>query len=398
MKKVVKVNELSIGMFVVRVTKSNGSAVMKSQGSLRTQESIERLKKLKVQEVEIDTSKSITPEAEESLITPLHESNDLDSTAKLTTPLTQEIKRAQEIYKQAREVQHHAFQRVQSEGEIDLSGYEDIASELFDSIYRNQDALLCMTKLQDKDSYLLEHSINVAILLAIFAKHLGLNKDISLKLTLAGLLHDIGKVKVPDEILFKQGKLTKDEFEEIKKHPSYGADILTVAGLDGLTIQIALQHHERLSGIGYPSGLIEHQLNQYVRMACIVDVFDAITAERVYKRAMTPSQAFKIIKESGSEFDDRLLNQFIRSVGLFSVGSVVLMKSQKLAIVTQTNYKEPLQPTLTAFYHTKFKRHISATTIDLSSRSRTDSIQKVVNAADYDIDINMLIERFIIDI
>jgi putative nucleotidyltransferase with HDIG domain len=398
MKKVVRVSELSIGMFVVRVIKSSGSAVMKSQGALKSQESINRLKELKVKEVEIDISKSISPMAIENSTT-LPENDDLVSTSESTTPLAQEIKRAQTIYTKARETQRHAFKRVQSEREIDLTGYEEIAAEFFDSIYRNQDALLCMTKLQDKDSYLLMHSINVAILLAIFAKHLGLSKDISLKLTLAGLLHDIGKVKVPDNVLFKKGRLTREEFEEIKKHPRYGADILAAAGLDGLIIQIALQHHERLSGSGYPSNLIAHQMNQYVRMACIVDVFDAITAERVYKSAMTPSQAFKIIEQSGeSEFDRKLLNQFMRAIGLFCVGTVVLMSSQKLAIVTQTNYESPLQPVLTIFYHSKFKRHIEATTVDLASKKVTDTIEKVVNVADYDIDINMLIQRFIIKV
>jgi hypothetical protein len=133
--------------------------------------------------------------------------------------------------------------------------------------------------------------------------------------------------------------------------------------------------------------------------ACIVDVFDAITAERVYKSAMTPSQAFKIIEESGeSEFDRKLLNQFMRAIGLFCVGTVVLMSSQKLAIVTQTNYESPLQPVLTIFYHSKFKRHIEATTVDLASKKVTDTIEKVVNVADYDIDINMLIQRFIIKV
>ncbi len=385
-------------MYVVRVTKSSGSAIMKSQGLLKTHESIERLKSLKVKEVEIDTSKSNNRPTEETVVeTPIEETY-LSNTAPPTTSISREIKKAQAMYSKARETQQKAFDRIRSEGKVDIESYEEIAAEFLDSIIRNQDALLCMTKLQNKDSYLLDHSINVGILLAIFAKHLGLSRDIGLKLTLAGILHDIGKIKVPDEVLLKKGRLTKEEFEEIKKHPQYGADILTDAGMDGLTIQIALQHHERLSGSGYPSGLIEHQLNQYVRMSCIVDVFDAITAERVYKPGMTTFQAFNVIKKSGdSEFDGKLLNQFARAVGLFSIGTVVLMESQKLAIVTQTNYETPLKPFVTTFYHTKFARHIESTTVDLTSKKASDSIERVVNPKDFNIDINILIERFIID-
>ncbi len=401
MKKIIDVSELSVGMYVSRVTKSNGSATMKSQGLIKDESGIERLKELKVLEIEIDTTKSkqLIVENENALnLAPLAETNVDAIRVEPTTTFTSEIKRAREMYSGAREIQNKTFKKLQSADQLDIKQYEEVASEFLDSICRNQDALLCMTKLQDKDAYLLEHSINVGILLAIFSKHLGFSKEIGRKLTLAGILHDIGKAKVPDEVLLKDGRLTRDEFEEIKKHTAYGADILTQSGMDGLAVQIALQHHERLSGSGYPYGLIEHQINQYVRMSSIADVFDAITAERVYKKGMTSLQALKIIKDSGkSEYDGKLLNQFVQAIGLFSIGTVVLMKSQKLAIVIKTNYENSMKPIVTTFYNIKYKRHVEPHTIDLSSNKAADSIDKAVNPIDFDIDVNAIIERLIID-
>lgn len=399
MKKVLNVDELKIGMYVVRVTKSNGSAIMTSRGTIKDTASIARLKSLKIKEVEIDASKSESLSEEVKAKETTTPNSNLETASPVTpSSLKQELESAKAMYEKAREVQRKAQAKIKAEGMLDTKEFELIAKEFFDSITRNQDALLCMTKLQDKDSYLLEHSINVGILLAIFAKQQGLNKEIGLRLTLAGLFHDIGKIKVPDEILLKNGKLTDEEFDEIKKHPQYGAEILKKLGVDNLAIQIALQHHERLSGNGYPFGLFAHQINKYVRMSCIVDVFDAMTAERVYKPAMSTFQVLKIMKKNGSEqFDMTLLDQFIRAIGLFSIGSFVQMKSEKLAIVTATNHDEPLRPIVTIFYNAKHKRHIEIETIDLSSQRAHDRIEKTVNAVDFGIDSNAIIERLILN-
>ena len=402
MKKRVAVKHLVVGMYVVQVTKSTGAAVMTSKGVIKHQAAIEKLKALGVKEVEIDTTKSLlTSPAQPSITQNQPDNQQLDTPlakGEKSTPLSSEIVRAESLYTNAKAVLGDTFNSVKNGGIVDLAPYEKIAEAFFESIFRNQDALLCMTKMQDKDTYLLTHSLNVAILLAVFSIHLGLSETLGKKLTLAGLLHDLGKCKVPEDILLKQGKLTRDEFEQMKRHTTYGAEILESMDVDDLTKQIALQHHERLSGKGYPHGLIAHQLNQYVRMSSIADSFDAITAERVYKPALTSVEALKILRDSGStEYDGELLNSFVRAIGLYSIGTVVLMKSHKLAIVTDTNYDEPLKPQLTAFYHTKFKHHIEPKIITLQSARENDSIVKIVNPTEYQLDINAIINRLIID-
>lgn len=405
MKKRVAVKDLNVGMYVVQVTKSNGSAVMTSKGVIKHQSGIEKLRSLGIKEVEIDTSKNATKDhttlndALADVQQQVNTDNSLsqNNAPQNAVPLSSEMRRAESMYKDARAVLANTFSTLRDDGDIDIKPYEKIAEGFFESVFNNQDALLCMTKLQDKDSYLFEHSLNVAILLAIFSIHLGFSEKLGTKLTLAGLLHDLGKSKISDDILFKQGKLDKEEFEIMKLHTVYGEEILSTMDVDDLTKQIALQHHERLSGSGYPHGLIAHQLNQYVRMSCIADSYDAITAERVYKPALTSVEALRILQHSdGKEYDEDLLNKFVRAIGLYSIGTVVLMKSQKLAIVIDTNYEAPLLPNLTAFYHVKFKRHIEPKPIKLQSKQEKDTIDKVVNPADYQLDVNALIERFIL--
>lgn len=397
MKKLVGVNELEVGMYVTRVTKSQRSAIMTSEGIIKSTGNIAHLKKLKVLEVEIDASRSEGQSSHDVTAEATIENTDKSSEVVNATPLARELPVAKKMYAKAREFQRTTFDRLKREGTFNAKEFEALALEFLDSITRNSDALLCMTKMQNKDAYLLEHSLNVSILLTIFAKHLNFNSDIALRLTLAGLLHDMGKVRISDDILLKNGKLTKSEYEEIKNHTVYGAEILEKADIDGLVVQVALEHHERLSGGGYPQGLLAHQLNQYVRMSCIVDVFDAMTAERVYKPAMTAHHAFKLMKKAGPEqFDDALLNEFIKAVGLFSIGTLVMMASQKIAVVTKTNFEDPLKPTVTIFYNAKYKRHIEVETLDLSSKKVSDSIEKAVNPSDFDIDINAVIDKLIV--
>lgn len=397
MKKLLSVKELEVGMYVTRVTKSHKSAIMTSEGIIKNKSNIERLEKLKVLEVEIDTTKSDNQHAAES---PSENANiELENSNKVVnaTPLSRELPAAKVMYAKARELQRDTFERLKREGNFDATEFEVLAKSFLGSITRNSDALLCMTKMQNKDAYLLEHSLNVSILLAIFAKHLNFNEDIALRLTLAGLLHDMGKVRISDDILLKNGRLTVPEYEEIKQHTVYGAEILEQANIDGLAVQIALEHHERLCGEGYPYGLLAHQLNQYVRMSCIVDVFDAITAARVYKPAMSAHHAFKIMKNAGPEqFDQELLNEFIKAIGIFSIGTVVIMKSQKVAVVTKTNFDDPLKPTVTVFYNAKYKRHIEVEPLDLTSRKVNDSIEKAVNPLDFGLDINAVIDKLIV--
>ena len=301
------INQLQPGMFVNNVTKQNGSIHVKNQGWVRTQSSINNLVKAGILEVEIDSSKTLVEKTNDTLDSEEVASKVPYDPTHTSVSLEKEINKAKKLYNEAKDLQSKAFESIKAGRKIEISPFKEVANGFIDSIFRNQDALACITRIREKDAYLLEHSINVSVLMTIFAKHLHLNRDIIHQLATGALLHDIGKIKIEDEILNKPGKFTGSEYDEIKNHARYSKETLEEAGLSGIAVEIAAYHHERLDGKGYPYGLKGDEISQYVRMISIVDVYDALTAKRIYKDDMTPIKAFKILKkDTPSCFDEAL--------------------------------------------------------------------------------------------
>ena len=378
-------------MFVQSVTKQTGRIKIKNQGWVKTQAGIDKLKKAGILEVEIDPDKTLIESVPEKQ--PL----DIPTPIKKRDPwqkvhsAEQEMGKAKKLYDEARTLQTKAFKDIKAGRDIDITPFRELASGFIDSVFRNQDALACLTQMRQKDAYLLEHSINVSILMSIFAKHLNIEKDIIEELTTGALLHDIGKIKIPDEVLNKPGRFTEAEFEIMKNHSLFSKEILEEAGLTGIAVDIAGMHHERLDGKGYPFGKKGEEISQYVRMASIVDVYDALTAERVYKAGMEPIKAFKILKDGCPDsFDPVLLNKFIQCIGIHPVGTLVRLSSQKIGLVTESNPATPLKPVVKTFYSAKHSRYTAIKDIDLASKKTLDSLESAVKAKEYNIDI----ERF----
>ncbi|MBE0359964.1 HD-GYP domain-containing protein [Pseudoalteromonas aliena] len=389
--KIVPISQLLPGMFVQSVTKQTGRIKIKNQGWVKTQAGIDKLKKAGILEVEIDPDKTLTESVPEKQ--PL----DIPTPIKKRDPwqkvhsAEQEMGKAKKLYDEARTLQTKAFKDIKAGRDIDITPFRELASGFIDSVFRNQDALACLTQMRQKDAYLLEHSINVSILMSIFAKHLNIEKDIIEELTTGALLHDIGKIKIPDEVLNKPGRFTEAEFEIMKNHSLFSKEILEEAGLTGIAVDIAGMHHERLDGKGYPFGKKGEEISQYVRMASIVDVYDALTAERVYKAGMEPIKAFKILKDGCPDsFDPVLLNKFIQCIGIHPVGTLVRLSSQKIGLVTESNPATPLKPVVKTFYSAKHSRYTEIKDIDLASKRTLDSLESAVKAKEYNIDI----ERF----
>ncbi len=378
-------------MFVQSVTKQTGSIKVTNQGWVKTPESIDKLKKAGILEVIIDPNKTLIDTVlEKDPIAIPQEKIKRDPWQK-TLSSEQEMGKAKKLYDEAKTLQLKAFKDIEAGRNIDIAPFRELASGFMDSIFRNQDALACLTQMRQKDAYLLEHSINVSILMSIFAKHLGIEKEIIEQLTTGALLHDIGKIKIPDEVLNKPGRFTEAEFEIMKKHSLFSKEILEEAGLTGIAVDIAGMHHERLDGKGYPFGKKGDEISQYVRMASIVDVYDALTAERVYKAGMEPIKAFKILKEGCPDsFDTGLLTKFIQCIGIHPVGTLVKLSSQKVGLVIESNPAKPLKPVVKAFYSAKHSRYTQIQNIDLSSKKNSDTIECAIKPKEYNIDL----ERF----
>lgn len=378
-------------MFVQHVTKQTGRIKVKSQGWVKTQADIDKLKKAGILEVEIDPDKTLVntvPEKEPESTSAVKIKRDPWQKAHSAE---QEMGKAKKLYDEAKTLQLKAFKEIKAGRKIDIAPFRELASGFMDSVFRNQDALACLTQMRQKDAYLLEHSINVSILMSIFAKHLEIDKEIIEQLTTGALLHDIGKIKIPDEILNKPGRFSDAEFEIMKKHSLFSKEILEGSGLKGIAVDIAGMHHERLDGKGYPFGKKGNEISQYVRMASIVDVYDALTAERVYKAGMEPIKAFKILKEGCPDsFDPVLLTKFIQCIGIHPVGTLVKLSSQKVGLVTESNPASPLKPIVKTFYSAKHSRYTEVQDIDLANKKTLDTLESTVKPKEYNIDL----ERF----
>ena len=253
--------------------------------------------------------------------------------------------------------------------------------------------------MRQKDDYLMEHSINVSIIMTIFAKHLQIEQDIIHQLATGALLHDLGKINIPDEILHKPGRLTDEEMVIMRQHVTLGYDIIKESeGLTPIMLEVVGDHHERLDGSGYPNNKSAEDLSMYARMISICDTYDAITASRVYQNARTPIMAFKILrKESGTAFDANLVAEFINCMGVHPVGTLIQTKSNKLGIVKKSNFVNPLCPVVQVFYSINSKSYIPSKMIDLGAPGIDDEIAQSVKPEDFGIDFNKIMQELLID-
>jgi putative nucleotidyltransferase with HDIG domain len=386
--KVLSIAELQPGMYVVAVHKQKGKVEIKTQGWARTAAVIAQLKQKGVLELVVDLSKSLDqPQAE--VIPAFEPAPAASDRSREKVSFEQELGQANVLYQQAKGLQKKAFADIKAGRELNLQQFQDCATGFIDSVFRNQDALLCISRIREKDAYLLEHSVNVSILMTIFAKQMKFDEELIQQLATGALLHDIGKILIPDSILNKPGKLTAEEFTEMRRHVVYSKEILDkIPGLSPISIDVAAVHHERLDGKGYPYGLADQQISVYGRMISIVDTYDAITAQRCYKEGQTGISALKILKrESPQSYDPVLLTQFIKAIGIHPVGTLIRLNNEKLGIVIKANEQDPLRPVLKVFYNCKFKRYIEVSMVDLANAKVDLEIEGAVMPEDFGIDL-----------
>ncbi len=220
------------------------------------------------------------------------------------------------------------------------------------------------------------HSVAVSALMIALARQLGLDEELTRELGLPGLLQDIGKAKVPIEILNKPGKLTDAGFETVKSHPEHGHAILTAGGAAGaIALDVCLHHHEKIDGTGYPHRLPGGAISLYAKMGAVCDVDDAITSNRPYRRGWNPAESIRRMAEwSRHHFDEAVFHAFVRTVGIDLVGSLVRMEWGRLGVVVEQTEGAPLAPKVKLFFLTKSQLHIPPETIDLSRPGTHDRI------------------------
>lgn len=275
-----------------------------------------------------------------------------------------------------------------------------LVAELATNIVENIDASLWLTQLKLKDEYTAIHSLNVCILSLTFGRALGLSIEQLHELGLGALLHDIGKMRVPLKVLNKPGKLTKDEFEIMKSHPGMGYELIRHDNnLSQDVLTIVKSHHERLDGQGYPDNLTEKDISYFTKIVSITDVYDAITSDRVYHDGMTPHDALqKLYQWMPSNFDSELIQEFIRTIGIYPVGSVVELLTGHIGIVVKLNQSHRLKPVVMLImdrdkqYYSRRKLINLASTI-WNDKKHRPSIKRTIDPKEFDIDIKKIIDE-----
>ena len=297
-----------------------------------------------------------------------------------TTTVREERGNAAAISQEAALLITDIMQDVRLGKQVEVERVTPVVDQMVSSIFRNQDAMLSLQRVRTCDQYTFEHSVSVAVLLVTFAKELGLPRETIQEIGVGALLHDIGKIKVPEAILNKPGKLTDAEFAVMRRHVIYSAHILgETPGVGATAVAVAAQHHERYDGSGYPRRLKGDKISPYGQMAAIVDVYDAITADRVYHKGEEPTEVLrKLLEWSQHHFNPTLVQQFIRCVGIYPVGTLVRMESGRLAVVVQGGEKGPLYPTVRIIYDTRKKGYLKPVDLDLSNPSTKNGEDRIV--------------------
>ncbi|MCX7092753.1 MAG: HD-GYP domain-containing protein [Methylobacter sp.] len=298
-----------------------------------------------------------------------------------TSTLREELKTSKKVYKEANRIISNIMNDARIGRQIEVERIEPVVGQMANSILRNKDALLSLCRIKNKDDYTFLHSVSVGALLISFAHALDFNRTVIKQLGVGGMLHDIGKTKVPNEILNKPGKLTEEEFVIMKSHVVHGCSILRRSpGIAQVSFDVAAQHHERFDGSGYPLGLKNLETSVYGQMAAIVDVYDAITADRCYHKGMTPTVAVrKMFEWSKFHFNPNLLRTFIRTVGIYPVGTLVMLESGKLGVVIEQCETDMTKPLVRTVFDTKKNSFITPSDINLAKPLGQGGGDRIVN-------------------
>ena len=253
--------------------------------------------------------------------------------------LQEEHRKAYKAFRHARSLTSSMLDAIRLGAAIDSAAAKATVNDVVQSIIRHPDAMLWLSKIREESSYTSDHSLNVCVLAVAFGRQLGMDTNDLEHLGLCGLLHDVGKMRVPKDILEKPARLTPKEHALMKAHTVHGRNLLlSTKNVYSGTIDVAYSHHERIDGHGYPRKLPGSGITRFARIVSIVDAYDAMTADRCYSRARTSTEALKIIyAERGKHFDPDLALSFIETIGLYPPGSLVEVYGGEIGFVIECN-------------------------------------------------------------
>lgn len=358
MRKTIPLEKLSIGMCVVGMDRSwLETPFLRHRIRITGPDQILKLKHAGVRFVEVESDEGESdiiepfPLKEPSASLPSDPSvpsrGSLEHREQPATEFERELPISHQVYCQAKEVVHQTMNNVRMGRAIDTEQVSVVVSGMVESILRNSDALVSLSRLKSFDEYTFFHSVNTSVLGLALGRRLKLSREALHLLGTGLLLHDIGKTKIPLEILNKPGRFESHEFEIMKQHALRGVEVLSATtGFQDEIIRPALEHHERVDGTGYPYGRNRAELTQFGLISSVVDIYDAMTSDRCYHKAISPHQALQHLYGLGQDghLDMKLVQQFIQCVGVYPVGSCVLLSTGEIGVVQQLDHDRPVSP------------------------------------------------------
>jgi len=317
----------------------------------------------------------------------------------VTTSVEKELPKAQIAHKKASTLVRSCMDDILLGNAIDEESLKKSITGTVESILRNPDAMMWLTRLSKKNNQTTRHSVNSCILAVTFGRFIGLPKEELEKLAISALMHDIGKLQIPTEILNKPGVLNEEEIIIIRKHPTYSRNLLMSAGKYFLSaVDVAYAHHERMDGSGYPRHLKGHQISPFARMLAIIDTYDAMTTEQVYRAELSPFESLKFLNiNKSTKFDEQLTKIFIKLIGVFPVGSVVELTTGQIGIVITSNREDNLRPKILVMLdHNKLpvdRSIINLARSSIDALGRPIKITRTLRKGDYGIDQQQLVDE-----
>lgn len=385
MLKQIETRQLRLGMYLCELTGSwLTNPFWKTSRLLDNQQEIDVILGSKIKFATIDISKGIDVAVDLDQISKpeVDDRPDIGVSApknisqQIAVPIEAEFQRAAQICARAKSAVVSMFSEVRMGKAVRIEHAASLVEDISESVNRNASALITLARLKNQDDYTYMHSVAVCALMIALAKQLDLPQNQIKEAGTAGLLHDIGKMSIDSSILNKPGKLTDAEFELVRRHPEAGHQyLLQAGGISDAALDVCLHHHERVDGTGYPYRLKGEELSLYAKMGAICDVYDAITSNRPYKAGWCPADSIKKMAGwSGTHFDVDVFKAFVKTVGIYPVGTLVRLASARLGVVVDQGAKSLLAPRVRVFFSTKSNTYLPPVLIDPSAPGERDKV------------------------
>ena len=385
MLKCIAVADLRVGMFIHEFCGAwMDHPFWKSKFLLKTDKDLQRIRASSITELWIDTSKGLDVESGVASVSPEQAAAEVEQQLQVVAAssalprasgLDDELRRAAKLCARSKAAVISMFADARMGQAVQFEQADALVTEISDSVMRHPSALISLARLKNADEYTYMHSVAVCALMIALARELGLVESQVREAGLAGLLHDIGKMAIPNEVLNKPGKLSDVEFVVVRDHPMAGARMLAdIQQVSDVVVDVCLHHHEKFDGTGYPHRLAGEQISLFARMGAVCDVYDAITSNRPYKTGWDPAESIRKMAEWKGHFDPVVFQAFIKTVGIYPTGSLVRLQSGRIGVVLEQQAGSLLTPKVRVFFSAKSKTPIPLEVLDLAKLAGRERI------------------------